>query len=760
MSMNTSAKNKAASMRAAIMALILMTAMAAQSCNDEYHESETVIEQYDTIYSGTETIKKIAIIAPMSEGFSQSWRNIINIFEDNYAKTKYTANKTFNTFIKFQYEWYDERTITDADMAELGKKLAADPEIEVVIGPMFAQNLKIVGKCCREKNKVLISPRCTNATEVRELALNYSDFFSLVETDITETQMILASMKKYGINEACMIAPNTPKGDSYSDYFGFWCEECGIDALYTAIYDPDDPQTLDQAMDTVIKIAVSKFKLNGLSLNKIGVINVPEKVANINVLNDWEKYVQKSETINVVNSAHKFFANTAFTPETSTSLSFRGCGVSAEPESGFQLEYSAMYNDILYGGMPQLYDAMLLVMLSEYKMLKNPSLKLAEAIRQIFVPDDGADHNYQYVWNPAGMSRMIAGIYSGNEPATIGGASGPLVSNPKIKNMISQTVYTLYEYNGRTKKYTSLGFSSKNGSGKSSSLWNMIPVPESGMSDTQSENIQYDKLNGNWALLVAASDKWQNYRHQADILTMYQRLKANGFDDKHIILIASNDIASNKNNPPEYMGKVINSSNQVVNTNVETDYTLEQLKKGEVKIADILSGNGPDGKVIKANQNENILVFWSGHGAPGNLIIGDGTENNSTEFTYSDMKETLSSCSGKFRQMLWIIETCFGGSVGKACEGYSGVLCITAAGENEKSIATKEQHPDLRLSVSNNFTMLMEETLSQRSNSISILELYKDLYSESMGSHAKCYNSTHFGELRSISIGDFVTAVK
>lgn len=60
------------------------------------------------------------------------------------------------------------------------------------------------------------------------------------------------------------------------------------------------------------------------------------------------------------------------------------------------------------------------------------------------------------------------------------------------------------------------------------------------MQDFQNEEtgMVYPELKDKWALLVAASTGWNNYRHQADIFAIYQRLKLSGYDDDHIVLIA------------------------------------------------------------------------------------------------------------------------------------------------------------------------------------------------------------------------------
>merc|ERR1711915_997233 len=59
-----------------------------------------------------------------------------------------------------------------------------------------------------------------------------------------------------------------------------------------------------------------------------------------------------------------------------------------------------------------------------------------------------------------------------------------------------------------------------------------------------------------WAVLVAGSKGWDNYRHQADVCHAYQVLHEHGLDDDHIIVMMYDDIAYNSQNPTK--GKIIN----------------------------------------------------------------------------------------------------------------------------------------------------------------------------------------------------------
>ncbi|PIO76231.1 peptidase C13 family protein [Teladorsagia circumcincta] len=58
------------------------------------------------------------------------------------------------------------------------------------------------------------------------------------------------------------------------------------------------------------------------------------------------------------------------------------------------------------------------------------------------------------------------------------------------------------------------------------------------------------------ALLVAGSNGWYNYRHQADVGHAYHTLKRHGLADENIIVMMYDDIAKNQQNP--YPGKMFN----------------------------------------------------------------------------------------------------------------------------------------------------------------------------------------------------------
>ncbi len=63
-------------------------------------------------------------------------------------------------------------------------------------------------------------------------------------------------------------------------------------------------------------------------------------------------------------------------------------------------------------------------------------------------------------------------------------------------------------------------------------------------------------LSANWAVLIAGSNYWYNYRHQADVYHAYQTLVSQGISKNNIITFAFDDIANYTRNP--FPGKVFN----------------------------------------------------------------------------------------------------------------------------------------------------------------------------------------------------------
>ncbi|KAL6986072.1 legumain [Sarracenia purpurea var. burkii] len=124
-----------------------------------------------------------------------------------------------------------------------------------------------------------------------------------------------------------------------------------------------------------------------------------------------------------------------------------------------------------------------------------------------------------------------------------------------------------------------------------------------------------------WAVLVAGSLGYANYRHQADVCHAYQILKRGGLKDENIVLFIYDDIATNELNPRP--GIIINHpQGQDVYAGVPKDYTGEHVTVENlyaVLLGDKKAVKGGSGKVVDSKPNDRIFLYYSDHGGPGVL---------------------------------------------------------------------------------------------------------------------------------------------
>jgi len=73
---------------------------------------------------------------------------------------------------------------------------------------------------------------------------------------------------------------------------------------------------------------------------------------------------------------------------------------------------------------------------------------------------------------------------------------------------------------------------------------------------TAKQELESAASGAHWAVLVAGSNSYSNYRHQADVCHAYQVVKSHGIPEDHIIVMAYDDIANNSRNP--FPGQMFN----------------------------------------------------------------------------------------------------------------------------------------------------------------------------------------------------------
>lgn len=159
----------------------------------------------------------------------------------------------------------------------------------------------------------------------------------------------------------------------------------------------------------------------------------------------------------------------------------------------------------------------------------------------------------------------------------------------------------------------------------------------------------------NWAVLVDTSRFWFNYRHVANVLSIYRSVKVSrwslffvnqrtwnillicricssqrlGIPDSQIILMVADDMACNPRNPRP--ATVFNNANQhidVYGDDIEVDYRgYEVTVENFVRLLTGRTQAGtPRSKKLLTDAGSNVLIYLTGHGGDGFLKFQDSEE--------------------------------------------------------------------------------------------------------------------------------------
>ncbi|KAL5202947.1 hypothetical protein ABZP36_013899 [Zizania latifolia] len=191
-----------------------------------------------------------------------------------------------------------------------------------------------------------------------------------------------------------------------------------------------------------------------------------------------------------------------------------------------------------------------------------------------------------------------------------------------------------------------------------------------------------------WAVIIAGSNGYYNYRHQADVCHAYQIMKKGGLKDENIIVLMYDDIANNTDNPRP--GIIINHPTGAdVYAGVPKDYTGKDVNVNNFLA--VLLGNrsaltGGSGKVVDSGPDDHIFVYYADHGGPGVLgMPGD-------EYLYAnDLVQALKKkhAGGAYKSMVIYVEACESGSVFEGLlPADIAVYATTAANAQESSWGT------------------------------------------------------------------------
>lgn len=701
-----------------VLALLLL--VLCVSCDKE---QEPLLE--DTTEWETRTV---AVVLPMQNGLDVHWKRTLNQCADDLKK----AFEGQTRGIVLEYEWYDE---DKENLTQLADDLGKRKEVVAVIGGFRSDNAKaLASRFCRSGVRKTFFTLATTEELVRGFS-SAGCLWAMTETDIAQCEVLLAKAYAYGAKNVGLIANGgSLYGKTFVEWFGFQAKEMGMEV--TGIYNYEH---------STIKEEAAKAAASGADY----LICVPDEVEGVRKIVE----AMHRQAVAGMPPPRCLYSDIAYGADVIATLGeyangIEGVCVGADPETGFDIRYEITYGEQPTNGEAQAYDAAMMIGYACYLQLLSSGLSLNEAVKELV---DGHGE-YQYTWSTKGMKDFIIALTHGEQP-NLRGVSGSLDFDKKVyTNVLSSTYYNYIIYNGR---YVILDYNSSNGSVRTDATlagWNWKNNQMQEFSDSDLNEIKYPELDEKWAILISASKGWSNYRHQADVYNMYQLLRSYGYDDEHIVLIAEDDIAYHQNNPtPGVVSTHISGKN--VYKDIIIDYHPSELNSQDIKA--ILCGEKSDklNQVLSADLNDNVFLFWSGHGTPGQLKWLDKKDG----YTYDYFKDVfISMCDKKcYRKMLCLVETCYSGSVFNAVESIPGILAFTASDANETSKADI-YNCDLEVWMTNRFTSSFMDALNNRA-SLTLYELYTHMFKNTVGSHVMIYNNQNYGNLHRNLLDEFIT---
>jgi len=668
---------------------------------------------------------QVGVLMPLSVWEDLGWRQVLTWAAEEINAAGPVAGKSLE--------------LVFADTAAEGlvpaaERLAGDPEILAVIGPGSSEAMESVAPRFLREKKVLISPAATSEDIFRTYG-GKKYLWRTVEADTAQLEAMIGLAQDGAAQTAALVAGADVYGQTFFNWFGFLAVEAGLTPVGTARFRGDEAacetfvaEALESQPDVLFAAALT-----------------PETIACI-----------RRHTRAVSPATRVIFSDGAFLPSELALLGdeaegLEGVAPVADPFADFDAAYRARFGAEPTPFAANAWDALLL---AAYGLARSGGVggeALANALIEV-VDGRGAAVG----WDRAGIAAALAAIHGGTLP-NISGASGPLDYDAEFHTDPTVTYYGHWQvedgafvnravYTTGEARPDDTGAINQSGS---AALRTSFSDPKAGP-DTERSDL--------WALVVAGSSGWSNYRHQADALAQYQLLRANGVPDDRIILVLEDDLSAAAQNPYAGVVQYQPEGENLYDPAPEVDYRLEDIDAAD--LLDILSGNTSTGldPVIGSQAGDNIYVFLAGHGSRDGFFVDSGDAlsvgDDGSLLEPKDLNATLMAMAGRYRQVLLAVESCHAGALGEALTAPNAIL-LAAANPYENSLAHNRRIEDGTWLADRFAFELWREVGADPT--LSLVHLYEELYDRVNGSHVSIYNAANFDGEVSVTAASFLS---
>ena len=760
--------------------------------------------------------KTVAVVAPIGDAATKArLERTADWFLDNFRE----AQMHDTLAIDLKIAWYDELS---ANLAELSTRLASDSTVVAVIGPFSNEGVAEFAPACMKTQKPLIAPTATSEDVIRRYAVTTSGqktnttpfLWSLTETDVNFTGLLMsgfATESKYYeyqykdileddelTDATCgVFTPDDAYGMTFNYWAPFYAQEVGItlqrnqqfgssasllsllgeyrpvmrespfvrSAIFCAV------ETAQQMYDVVRDNR--KAMLDDPQLADMLPSTDPDDPANDQF---WQLFKASYQT---------YFAFSGLSEDALTALGPRGTKILqgtegfspyADPGTGFELSYKTRFSQLPTFAECKFYDALMLAAFAAcYVEHRRPVVgdSVADDLNQAIIAitsGSAAAPMGGSAWDATAMEIYLSALERGQLLHFIG-ASGEIAFDRDTYTAATTTTYVRWQiiddqivhrqYFGTTGGRTT----------DANAAWLYLYNEQQADADFRQQasggtdhHFAYPALTDQYAVLVQGSDGFINYRHQADVLNIYQALRRGGYPDDHIILILDKSIASHRANPEPGVIRTAPDgpdllSGSTVGSGISAaivDYDSGDLSARD--IADILMGRASSRLpiVLPQDAGNNVLFYWSGHGRSQSQGGADEfvwRDNYAGQgFTASMLRETAEQM--QFRKLLIAAEPCYGERVIRAVEGLTGVLAMSGASAAEQSWADHWNN-DARIWMCDRFSLNLVTCLTDNPQS-SFRDIFLYCAQHTLGSHAKIVNAANYGNLFTTGPAEFI----
>jgi ABC-type branched-subunit amino acid transport system substrate-binding protein len=590
---------------------------------------------------------------------------------------------------------------------QMAEELLADDSVRIVIGPPTSDEVFTLAPEFIKKKKLLISPLATSGGIT--LAFGKSGYFwRTTQSDVAQVNVIVSLLKEKGVHRVSILAENTLTGETFYDWMGFFTTEYGLNLVSIQQFDPAS-RNIDADVEEALQ-ANPEYIVAACG---------PSDAATI------KKAIDRSGK-----PVKLLLTDGAVSPELISSLGsaaegIEGTSPTADPATGFSVAYEEKFSHPPTDYAASVYDALLLAAYTSARQDAAHIETPADSIQHV-VSGNGTTNG----WDAQAVHENLIAIQGGQTPK-ISGASGPLDYDRDVGVDPLVTYYSHWVIEGGDFRTIGILSATASANGESIARSRASSSHLTSISPVMGKNVPLLEKTGFEAVIVGPSMGWINYRHEADALTLYTLLRANGVPDDHIILMVYDDIPTLPENIlPGNIHHIPRGAN--IRPGVNISYSGSRVTAATLK--NVLTGTKTDSTpvVLESNASTDVFLYIVGHGTPDTIDFWNDNDTFTTD-DFTNVTDTMSR-EKKYRQFVFMDDTCFGESIATNATA-PGILYLTGASSVEPSFAAIYDM-DIKQWLSDEFTSEAVGLIQENPN-ITFQELYTGAYTRVTGSHVQ-----------------------